>query len=229
MFFFPQSTADAWCLLSLPQYIQSSWARGFPEPQWGHRCQQRDTQPWHHTWPSGRGNGISHCKHQQGLLSFCSSVSRVHALHWRPPVLVPVSLQGLSKEQRKYNQSRETLGAKILFFPTKLPQENTTEEQTEAQPVCKCMWMPTRPRQHLQLPCPSSPTWHSKAGQSHMAVSPAGICQPVCQMGRLKHSDVMGSHSVAGRKPSARHQSVPIKARDTECIAPGRAVLHDLD
>lgn len=126
-------------------------------------------------------------------------------------------------------KQRDSLGAKMLFFPTKLPQENTTEEQTEAQPVCKCMWMPTRPRQHLQLPCPSSPTWHSKAGQSHMAVSPAGICQPACQMGRLKHSDVMGSHSVAGRKPSAKHQSVPIKARDTERIAPGRAVLHDLD
>lgn len=107
--FFPQSTADAWCLLGPPQYRQSSWARGFPEPQWGHKCQQRDTQPWHHTSPSGRGNGISHRKHQQGLLSFCSSVSKVHVLHWRPPVLVAVSLQGLCKEQRKHDQSSEAL------------------------------------------------------------------------------------------------------------------------
>lgn len=116
-----------------------------------------------------------------------------------------------------------------FFSPTKLPQENTTEEQTGTQPVCKCMWLPTSPRQHLQLLCPSTPTQHRRADQSHMAIYLSGICQSVCQVECLKHSDVMGSRSVAGRKPSARHQSVPIKAGNTEHVTPGRAVLQDLD
>lgn len=41
-------------------------------------------------------------------------------------------------------------------------------------------------------------------------------------------SDVMGSRRVAGREPDARHQPMPIKARDTEHIVPERDLLQDL-
>jgi len=41
-------------------------------------------------------------------------------------------------------------------------------------------------------------------------------------------SDVTVSNGVAGREPGARHQPVPIKARDMEHIAPGRDSLRDL-